>query len=337
MCNTVSVRRDYVAGNAEEGRQMTTYAGNRSGGPPSGSLRQETWDTVVDSIRNAACTPFLGAGVSMPYLPSGGMLAGQLADDFDYPLADRTNLARVAQFIASSRRDPAFVRRRVSSHIRAAQREAVAALGDDLPDNHRRLARLELPIYVTTNYDDYLERAFAAVGRPAPAVEICRWNDALVDELPRYDKTPPTSTSPLIFHMHGHISAPDSILVTEDDYIDFTVSLAQRTDRDPVLPHFVRRALGNTNLLFIGYSLGDWNFRVLMRHLMKQQQVQQHQKRNSISIQLSDDQMPPEQRARAEEFLEAYLETSRIEVHWGDAAPFLAELQQQLAEAKDDM
>jgi len=73
------------------------------------SLREETWETLVDSIMNGECTPFLGAGVAVPYLPRGADLAASLAEQFGYPLDDHTNLARVTQYIASLR-EPSFAK-----------------------------------------------------------------------------------------------------------------------------------------------------------------------------------------------------------------------------------
>jgi hypothetical protein len=298
------------------------------------SLREETWDTLVDSILNGECTPFLGAGVAVPYLPRGAALAASLAEQFDYPLDDVTNLARVTQYIASHYQ-PSYVKRRVCERLQEAQRETDAQLIGGVPQNHLALARLALPMYVTTNYDDYLERAVVAVSGGQPNVVLCRWSDRLTTELPSYPKSDVATAAPTIFHLHGHIRTPNSILLTEDDYIDFTVSLARRVEKkDPVIPFFVRQALGNSKLLFIGYSLEDWNFRVLMRYLMKQQGVLQHDRYNSISVQLSDPHMPPDRRARAEEFLGAYFKTSAsIDVYWGDAGPFLQELLQRILRA----
>jgi hypothetical protein len=298
------------------------------------SLDEATWETLVDTVIAKECTPFLGAGISAPYVPTGKQLAIALANEFDYPLDDQTNLARVTQYIASLRGQSAYVKRRVCDQIRTAQRDAAVTLAGGLPKNYTLLADLQLPVYATTNYDGFMARAIGATGVATPSVDICRWNDRLADELPKYRRTEPVPAAPSIFHMHGHISHQNSILVTEDDYIDFTVSLAQRAARDPVIPHFVRRALGNSSLLFVGYSLDDWNFRVLMRHLMKQQRLLQHELYGSLSIQLSDEDMPLERRARAEKFLEVYLSSSRIDVHWGHAEPFLEELHARVEAAR---
>ena len=299
------------------------------------SMPEETWETLVDSVVSGECTPFLGAGLAVPYLPRGADLAADLAREFNYPLDDNTNLARVTQYIASLH-EPAFAKRRVCQRLKTAQDRAVESLGGNPPQNHVMLARLGLPVYVTTNYDEYLERAVAVQRGANPTVETCRWSDRLAGELPKYGRAEPTRTMPTIFHLHGHMSRPSSVLITEDDYIDFTVSLAQRAvnKMDPVIPHFVRRALGNTNLLFVGYSLEDWNFRVLMRFIMKQQGVLSHDRHSSLSVQLSKKRMPPDRRRLAEKFLERYLKTSSsIDVYWGDAGPFLEELLHRVQKA----
>jgi hypothetical protein len=311
---------------------MQPMRGQNAGDDGPRNLRDETWETLVDAITAKQVTPFLGAGIAVPYLPRGGQLAEQLATRHGYPLDDVTNLARVTQFIASKHGESSFARRRVVECIKAAQARADAALTQALPENHRILAALRLPMYITTNYDDYLERALRAGRDCTPVVEICRWNDLLRDVLGDYSTLPPTTETPWVFHLHGHMSEPDSVLVTEDDYIDFTVSLAVRLESDPILHHRVVRAFANTNLLFLGYSLEDWNFRVLLRQVMKQYSAPNL--RSRLSIQLSDQQLPPERRARAEDFLERYLRTSSsIDVYWGDAGDFLRDLQSRVDQA----
>src|SRR3954447_6488991 len=171
------------------------------------SLKEETWETLIDSVLNGECTPFIGAGLAVPYLPRGAVLAASLAEQFDYPLDDVTNLARVTQYIASQHQ-PSYVKRRVCERLQEAQRKTTDLLGGSLPENHLMLARLGLPVYVTTNYDDYLERAVASVTGVQPNVVLCRWSDRLSTELPPYPRSSVTSAAPTIFHLHGHIRTP---------------------------------------------------------------------------------------------------------------------------------
>jgi hypothetical protein len=291
-------------------------------------LDEKVWTALVDSVLEGKCTPFLGAGVAWPHLPTGKALATTLAEEFDYPLNDRTNLPRVAQYIATVHDDSFFAKRRVRDHIAAKQEEFRTSNAASFPNNYRLLANLRLPIYITTNYDDFMDGALAAVSRK-PHVEVCRWNDQLQDDLDSYPDIKPTAAQPLVFHLHGRLPDEGSLLVTEDDYIDFTVSLG-RQNEDSVIPHWIRRVLSRTALLFVGYSLEDWNFRVLMRQLMKQQSIQRHERALSVSIQLSDTTIPAERRPDAERFLADYLGTSKIRIFWGPAEPFLEELDRRV-------
>src|SRR5262249_7426152 len=154
----------------------------------------------------------------------------------------------------------------VQARVEAGQNAFDAENPSGAPPNFHKLSALGLPIYITTNYDDFMARAVLARTKQPPRVEICRWHDRPVDPLGKYRRDEPSVADPLVFHLHGHVSNASSMLVTEDDYVDFMVSLANRGSKEvPVLPHWVRRVLGMTTLLFIGYSLEDWNFRVLMR------------------------------------------------------------------------
>ena len=292
--------------------------------PDERPLDDTVWDTLVDSVVAGECTPFLGAGVAWPHLPTGGELSADLATEFGYPLKDKANLPRVTQYIAT-RWAPQYARRRVRERIAARRDEFTSTSRKQFPDNYRILADLNLPLYLTTNYDDFLTRALRAAQRD-PREVICRWNSQLFNDNPDgYSKDDPTEDQPVVFHLHGNLSKDASLLVTEDDYIDFTVSLT-RPPVDAVIPLWVRAALPYTTLLFVGYSLEDWNFRVLMRQLMKQQNVTRHEQALSLSIQLSDTDIEPEQRDKAERFLADYLGTSAIRIYWGQATPFLEAL-----------
>ena len=74
---------------------------------------------------------------------------------------------------------------------------------------------------------------------------------------------------------HGHPQAPragrpddstrewESFVVTEDDYIDY---LAQ-TEVASVVPVALAAKLRRSHFLFLGYTMADWNLRVLLHRL----------------------------------------------------------------------
>lgn len=128
----------------------------------------------------------------------------------------------------------------------------------------------------------------------------------------------PSPANPLVYHLHGHVDLPESIVLSEDDYLDFIVRISREPNR---LPHQIRRALSNTSLMFIGDRLADWDFRVIHRGLMAS--VTAGLQRLNVTVQLPD----PE---AARDYLSAYYQRLPATVYWGTAAEFARELHTRL-------
>ncbi len=140
------------------------------------------------------------------------------------------------------------------------------------PDALALLAQLKLPIYVTTSPFDFLERAIEANGRN-PRSQICFWSGEPI----RYDDAShqtdynfaPTQENPLVYHLFGLEAYPESLVLTEDDYLDFLAAVAQDAhQKKPLLPWYLRQALTQSSLLLLGYRPRDWDFRILFRGLI---------------------------------------------------------------------
>jgi hypothetical protein len=150
----------------------------------------------------------------------------------------------------------------------------------------RLLAEMPLPLYITTSHHQFLEYALAQTQNKEPVSEIFYWDDNL-DKIPSvFDKKPnwePTVQQPLVYHLYGLDRYPESMALTEDDFLDlldklvelrYQVKLADtaiagsaRRRRD--LPAPVRTALSGTALLTLGYNVLTWEFRVLFRGLIR--------------------------------------------------------------------
>lgn len=140
---------------------------------------------------------------------------------------------------------------------------------------HRLLARIENSLLiVTTNYDDLMERAFGErlfiliVDRGEGNRIWMRRDDGSFAPIPINDarKWPELRRElPIIYKLHGSADpndeSSDSFLITEQDYVDF-LGRAKKC-----VPTYFMDRMAEASFLFLGYSLVDWNVRVLLRKL----------------------------------------------------------------------
>lgn len=286
------------------------------------ALAKKDWDHLIRAIKDQRCTPFIGAGACHGVLPLGADIARQWAKDNDYPFEDSNNLIKVAQFLAVESY-PMFPKDEIVEQFR---RLNASPDFNDVNEPHRVLAELPLPIYLTTNYDDFMTRALRRNKMRDPKREICRWNMLARNEPSLFDSGyQPTAANPVVFHLHGHTELPSSIVLTEDDYFDFLVNVST----DPLLiPQRIQTALKETSVLFIGYGLADWNFRVLLRGLYRY--MEKSLGRRHFAVMLSPNIPNSEaQQQKAQEYLSNYYQDIDVQVYWGTARDFCTELAQR--------
>jgi len=228
-------------------------------------------DDVIGQIAHVVsqqhCILFLGAGVHAPpsdqsrleYPPEqrppvGAALSQKLATDCNlsgrFPNEDATNLQRVALFYEIARSRHQLV---------DAVKDAVQT-GKRPSPMLRALAEMGFPLVITTNYDQLFEHALFAVGKQ-PRVEVYTPNLE-----PTTDYRDPTAESPVVFKIHGDILRPETIVITDEDYIQFVLRMSSKDPYDPV-PLTLKYYLTGWTTLFVGYSLLDYNLRVLFKTL----------------------------------------------------------------------
>jgi hypothetical protein len=284
------------------------------------------WDMLLNRIGEGNCTPFLGAGISHPPLPMASDLSRQLATEWDYPLTNDGDLMSVAQYAVTKWGDSTYPKEEVCRRFKDVP-------GPDFtqPDQpHAVLAGLPIPLYLTTNYDGFMAEALGRAGRPATQ-EICRWNAELRKTHDSYlASNQPTAEAPVVFHLHGHIDSPESLVLTEDDYLDFMVNVsaddAAASPREMLLPPRVQESMAATSLLFVGYGLRDWNLRLLFRTLVARAAITRRIVSVSVQIHPDDKAVRPGRFDEAQQFLDSYFGALKVKVYWGSASDFLEEL-----------
>ncbi len=296
-----------------------------------GLLNENDWNLLLRRIEDGECTAFLGAGACSGVLPLGAEIAARWAEDYHYPLEDCHDLARVSQYLATIE-DSYSPKKLVAKYIKGRITEE-RKLPDfnEADEPHAVLADLPLPVYITTNYDDFMVRALKD-RRRNPRQELCRWNERIREQPSVFESEKtfvPTAEQPVVFHLHGHYQVADSIVLTEDDYLDFIVNVA--SDRR-IIPAQIRDALTMNSLLFLGYRIADWNFRVLFRGLVARMEGSGRRKHVSVQLAPLGETHTPEQKERAQEYLDRYFNGLDVRVYWGNCREFAADLRRRWCE-----
>ncbi len=315
-----------------------------------------TWQqTIIDRIRSGKVVPLISNLVGNDLVLGGHQeLVKAYAAYTNYPLTDNNCLPRMSQFISvtdESVTDPRAVKEDYLNFIKnrlfdIAEKDGVpedilAELEEEFDnlnfaDFSQRLgypkfshtpndpllilAEFPLSIYLTTSYHNFIEVALRRAGKE-PRTEICRWHKGL-EGIPSVfdDDYQPTKDEPLVYHLHGFDAYPASLVLTEDDYMEYLVAISQNVGRgtDPI-PRRIRQAMADSSLVLLGYGLRCWDFRVLFWGLIKPRPLQQ----TSVALQL----VPSEVERN---YLQKYLDEFEFKVYWGDIHQYTQELRQAL-------
>ena len=318
----------------------------------------EKWPALIRSIKRGQCTPILGPGLYEPFLGAPREIAQRWAEAYHYPMAphERESLPQVAQYLTINQYQRApydefeeylqgEIQTRYAKSLpsdlrqgRVPLEELVDVVGAQLRQDypyepHKALAELPLPLFITTNPDVLLTSALKDAGKD-PQVVLCPWNEYIEQVESIYDREPdyfPTPERPLVYHMFGRIDEPDSIVLTEDDYFNFLIGVTGNKD---LIPSVVRRALADTALLFLGFQMDDWNFRVLFRSILSQQGGSRRDRYAHIAAQIEPEEGRTLEPERARRYLENYFaKGADISLYWGSPEDFIKELTSRWSES----
>jgi hypothetical protein len=247
-------------------------------------------------LREGKVVPFLGAGANLcgrptdadwlkdKYLPSGAELAAYLAGLYAYPPKEAPELIRVSQYIQAVLGGNVLYdelrRLFTKSYEPTALHQLLAAIPAAVRKWQQEGEDSLFQLIITTNYDDALEVAFGRAKEEFDLVTyVVRGSDrgkfihqrpdgsADVIEQPNIYRGLSLKKRTVILKIHGAVdrlnALRDSYVITEDNYIDY---LAQ-TDISNLLPAALVGTMKESHFLFLGYSLADWNLRVILQRI----------------------------------------------------------------------
>jgi hypothetical protein len=216
-----------------------------------------------------------------------------------------------------------------------------------------KLASLPFRLLVTANYDRLLERAiekqatnlkdrpaetsFSTSGSKSESSTSDKPYELVIQpvrgfteqEQQNIQASLSTTEKPIIYKIHGSFTDTDgetaykedsTLVLTEEDYIQF-LSVVGRQDLG--VPTLVKEKLIKSTILFLGYSLQDWDFRTIFKTLIEP--LPEKQRPRSFAIQKD----PPD-------FWVDYWEKKKVTIIKKDLYEFASELEAKYWPQKTD-
>ena len=201
---------------------------------------------LLEAHRSGKLMLFVGAGVSANLgLPSWGQLIAQIAKELGYDpavFATYGNYQTLAEFYKKKRGGLGELRSWMDREWHKPSTDIKAS------DIHRLITQGNFSRIYTTNYDRWLEIAHSEFGvkydRIASVADMVAVRDGHRQ----------------IIKFHGDFAADESIVLDETSYY-------QRLNFDTPLDIKLRNDVLSNSVLFIGYSLTDFNIRLLFYRL----------------------------------------------------------------------
>ena len=260
---------------------------------------------LLNSISKDRCLPFIGPETFR--LATKDDISSNLLEKYTYPLKKGDPLTKVSQYISIKYND-------LSAKVMVAEyltnvKTPDFKLNPESP--YAILSSFDLPIYITTNYDHFMEEALRSRGKE-PVSDFCRWSEDLAtyakraglrDVFDPANNYTPSSAKPLVYHLHGDMDTPQSMVLTEKDYFDFLINIHKLTDT--TLPSNVTTKLTTSRLLFLGYNIEDITFRVIFHGIISLFNTMT-ETRLAVSLQLKNPNIKKEQMNSHVEYLKEY-------------------------------
>ena len=209
---------------------------------------------LVSYLRERRCILFVGAGLSRPAgYPGWGELMRQVVEATSVQLGDAAGKEELESLLAQSKFAEVADQCRTllgRTFFGRLLRSILARSVQPPEDTHRAIVQTPYACVVTTNFDTLLEDAFAkwsdfGIPRAPTGMELAQHGTLLLDG------------AFFVLKAHGTIHDDASMVFTSEDY-------RRITHANPAFQAVMSSLLLSHAVLFVGYSLGDPNFRLLM-------------------------------------------------------------------------
>jgi hypothetical protein len=291
-------------------------------------MKERYWTNLVTSLRYGQCVLVLGPEVPAKVASSAGF--SPAAGDLSYSEGLTRQLA--AELENDNRRVTGSTLAAVAQHyedafgpntMRSFAAHCYMSTAYSPSDVHCSLASLPFSLILTTCHDALLTRALQELGKKPL---VCRYHlHGDKHENPEFTPSE-TPDEPVIYHLFGSAQEPRSLVLSENDVLDFLIAIAASERSLPTsLSRLLKRK--DQNFLFVGFGIKQLHLRLLLKVLVRALEL--HRTGSSVATEplrgLSD--------SDREQTILFYQRGTRVEVEDAEIRVFLAELTRRLEAA----
>jgi hypothetical protein len=222
---------------------------------------EDDWKALIYSIRQKKCILMLGPDTALDAVEGRPRvltesLALQLAEDFDPFIKDNINISNLTEVAQYYCLQP--TRGRIDLEVKV--RDFYQQKHSLCSQFHQNLAVLPFYFAITSSPDNMFYEALKRQKKEP----IIGWYNFKRKKSVMEVKS--TVDKPLLFYLCGTIKEPESLVLTENDLLDFLVTIISK-DTLPV--RLINELQADDNsLLFIGFGFKHWYLRILL-HVLK--------------------------------------------------------------------
>lgn len=291
-------------------------------------MKERHWSSLVGALRHGQCILILGPEIPVSVsstdanvTPHGNAsfaevlrceLARELEDD-SRRVCGSTLAAVAQQYEDTEGFGPSSLR---------ATAERVFGSRTYYPSPvHHKLASLPFSLILTTCQDSLL---IEALKNPAGKTPLKQRYHLRGDKRDNPEFVLPNSpNSPVIFHMFGDAEEPSSLVLSENDVLDFLIAVVSER---PPLPNSLLRALKRVgqSFLFVGFGIKYWDLRILSKVLLRALEL------NRSGPAIAAEPLRDLLQSDLEETILFYQRGTRVELEDSDVGAFLTELSDRL-------
>jgi len=222
--------------------------------------------TLVEAVKNRTVVPFIGTGLSVSVgreiFPDWRGLIEQLASRLESEGLEPAAV-KVRQYLAD-RKFPEAAELAFEKLKSSRFRKEMGKAFDVRPPAHADLSavqalwRIRPTGLITTNYDDVLRWPFGGAALPyplpPPSPRLAHNDDPdLLQQL----VTPELDERPLVWHLHGSVERPVTIILTQRQYQRLYGADSEQFKQYAFALEQLRTLFANRTLFFVGFSLED--------------------------------------------------------------------------------